>query len=163
MRRISELWDEMRGHSSVNKVDSDRQDSSTSPGMHTQVHMQMHKCYVHPTITDIRTCKSATHHTHILQNKKKLSVVRLSCLQDREMPFLFLFLLLSSFWRNFYNNYMNFPCPECSWSCFILWPPSFCHGCHGKTALSACQRKPHSPALPRQCGAKGGQGEQITI
>lgn len=35
-------------------------------------------------------------HTHIT-NKKKLSVVRLSFLQDREMPFLFLFSLLSSF------------------------------------------------------------------
>lgn len=143
-------------------MDGDRQDSSTSAGMHT-VHMQLHKCYVHPTITDMHTCKSITHHTHILQNKKKLSVVRLSCLQDRETPFLFLFSLLSSFWRNFYNNYMNFPCPGCSWRCFILWPPSFCHGCHGKTVLSACQRRLHSPVLLRQCGVKGGQGEQITI
>lgn len=162
MRSISKFWDEMRDPSSVNKVDGDRQDSSTSAGMHTQLHMQLHKCYVHPTITEYTHANPLPTTYMYYKTRRNCQLSDLVASKTEKCLFSFCFYL-SSFWRNFYNNYMNFPCPGCAWSHFILWPPIFCHGCHGKTVLSACQRKPHSPALLRQCGVKGEQGEQITV
>lgn len=88
MRSISKLCVELRDPSSMTKVDGIEEDPQLQLKTPTYAHTGARataQMYAHPIVTNMHTCTSGTHRARILQNKEKLSVVGLSCLQGREV------------------------------------------------------------------------------